>query len=145
MVEVYQVMVHQSFNKCKLCLLNLQAGREMAHLQGSTLGRPQPASSPSTAAGADVLPVLAPWQRQILEQLQLAGPREKLEVAVGGSAQPVDARLLAATRALYAETAASVQGLSMRKLGAWGSPVLGAAVEVRTPLLSNLMHALVFA
>ena len=110
----------------------------MAHLQGSSLGCLQPASS--TAAKADGLPVLAPWQWQILEQLQLAGPRAKLEVAVGGSAQPVDARLLAATRALYAETAAPVQGLSMRKLGAWGSPVLGAAVEVCT---NRLMHCLV--
>ena len=145
MSKGYQGMLAQLLNKDNHCLLNLQAGREMAHLQGSSLGCSQPASSPSAAAGADGLPVLAPWQRQILEQLQLAGPRAKLEVAVGASAQPVDARLLAATRALYAETAAPVQGLSMRKLGAWGSPVLGAAVEVRTPLLSSLMHALVFA
>ena len=112
----------------------------MAPLQGSSLGRPQPASSPFTV---DALPVLAPWQQQILEQLQLAGPHAKLEVAVGGSTQPVETRLLAATRALYAETVAPVQGLSMRKLGAWGSPVLGAAVEVRTALLSSRLQALV--
>lgn len=73
--------------------------------------------------GAEALGGLAPWQRSLLGELKLEGPGANTEVTILQGAQPVDGRLLAAARILWAREQSELAGRGLARLQEWGKPL----------------------
>ncbi|KAM7255189.1 hypothetical protein ACFE04_020430 [Oxalis oulophora] len=88
------------------------------------------AASMASGVSAPNFSAPAPWQQQILSQLNLVGEAPDLKVILGG-AESVDGRLLAALRVLLSGDEESVQKLDLNTLKSLSAEApLGIATEI---------------